>query len=118
MFHAFHGDLFGSDIDLDRVILILLDQSGNIIIQSRTEQDGLTILGAIIQNVTYRINESHVSHTVSFIQDHSPDVIQLNGSILHQIYQSAWSGHYNVNPFLQPGTLFTVRHSSVDRYYS
>ena len=85
MFHTFHGDLFGSDIDLDWVVLIFLDQSGNIIIQGRTEQDGLPVLGTIIQNMTYRINESHVSHTVGLIQDHGPDVIQLDGLILHQV---------------------------------
>ena len=118
MFHALHGDLLGSDIDLDWVVLIFLDQSGNIIIQSRTEQDGLPVLGTIIQNMTYRINESHVSHTVGLIQDHRPDVIQLDGLILHQVDQSAWRGHYDVNPFLQPRSLFTIRHSSVDRHYS
>ena len=85
MFHTFHGDLLGSDIDLDWVVLIFLDQSGNIIIQGRTEQDGLPVLGTIIQNMTYRINESHVSHTVSLIQYHRPDVIQLDGLILHQV---------------------------------
>jgi hypothetical protein len=35
--------------------------------------------------MTYRINESHVGHTVSFIQDHRPDVIQFDGLILHQV---------------------------------
>ena len=118
MFHAFHGDLLGSDIDLDWVVLIFLDQSGNIIIQGRTEQDGLPVIGTIIQDMTYGINESHVSHTVGLIQDHGPDVIQLDGSILHQVDQSARRGHYDVNPFLQTGTLFTIRHSSIDRHYS
>jgi hypothetical protein len=35
--------------------------------------------------MTYRINESHVSHTVGLIQYHCPDIIQLDGLILHQV---------------------------------
>ena len=58
--------------------------------------------------MAHRVDETHIGHAVSFIQDNHFYVIQLYHSLFHQVNQATGTGDNDIHTFLKPLSLFGV----------
>jgi hypothetical protein len=80
--------------------LIALDQIRNFVVKSCTEKDGLSVWEASVKNVANRLHESHVSHSVGFVNDNNFNILEDDCSPLHQIKKTTWASYDNIQSTL------------------
>ena len=108
MLHAFHADFLRPDFDFEGMVLVFTDQDRNFIVEGRAEEECLPLPGTIVQDMAHRVDESHISHAVGFIDDHGFYVIQFQHSLFHQVNQATGTGDDNLDTLLKPLALLGV----------
>ena len=108
MLHAFHADFLRPDFDFEGMILIFTDQARNFIVEGRAEEECLPFPGTVVQDMAHRVDESHISHAVSFIDDYCYHVIKFQHSLFHQVNQATGTGDDNLDTLLKPLALLGV----------
>jgi hypothetical protein len=113
--HVVHADLLWSDLDFHRVMEVASYQVVHLIIQCRTEEDCLALWIAMVENIANRLHESHVRHAVSLIDDDYVNILQAEGTFLHQVDQTTWASDDDVYAALESANLRYIRCAAVDR---
>jgi len=85
MAHALHTDFFWPDLELHWVMLIPGNQVSDFIIQGCTEQGGLTIFGTVVENMTYGVDKTHVSHAICLINNDGFHIFHIHDAAFHQV---------------------------------
>ncbi len=108
MLHVFHADFLRPDFDFEGMVLVFTDQDRNFIVEGRAEEECLPFPGTVVQNMAHRVDESHIRHAVSFIDDYGSYVIQFQHSLFHQVNQATGTGDDNLDTLLKPLALLGV----------
>jgi hypothetical protein len=58
--------------------------------------------------------ETHVQHAIHFIKDEYFDIIQVGGTVRHEIQQTPWCGDDDIDAFLQTFALLIIPHTTMD----
>ncbi len=85
MRHAFHCDFFWTNFNGHGIGLVISYQICDFIIERGAKENRLPICFALVENFADRFHETHVSHSVCFIKNNNPDIIQRYCASLKQI---------------------------------
>ena len=117
MLHAVHAHLLGTYADPQGIVLVRVDNLGDVVVQSRTEEDRLTIVPAFIQDRAHWFHETHVSHPISLVQDNDANVIKAQCAPVKKIDQPPRAGDQYLHTAIEPPQLSPVGGASVDRQH-
>ncbi len=76
----------------------LLRESLNLLGHRCGEEHGLPLRRQRLCNLPNRLDETHVKHAVSFIENEEGDRAKIDKSLTHEIEQAAWSRHKDIDP--------------------
>ena len=97
MFHTLHADLFGPNLNGHGFVEIVLYQIANLIVKCCTEQNCLTIWGASIKNVANRLHESHVGHSIRFVENNCADILEAQCPMFEEVEKATGAGDNDVD---------------------
>ncbi len=110
------GRTFGSHrfgLVSDRLALIHPAQHGDVTVEGGREEQGLTIVRSGIEDAAHSRKEPHVRHTVRLVNDDDLDVTEIDGTLLHEVFQASRSGHDHVRSFAEGMLLRPIPHAAV-----
>jgi len=96
-----------------RVALVAADEGGHVAVERRREEHGLALRGGPVEDAPDLGEEPHVGHPVGLVDDHTVDVVEPHGALLHQVGQATGAGHEDVHPAAQGTALGVVAHPAV-----
>ena len=74
--HALHADFLRTDFNGDWIGLIITNEVCNFIIKRSAEKNGLAVFLALVEDLANRFHETHVRHSVCFVEHDHCNVIQ------------------------------------------
>jgi hypothetical protein len=89
--------LVGVDLVALGVTLISTDELFDVAIQGGGEEQRLTVLLYLVEDLPHNRHESHVSHSVSLIDDDDLDITEADGALVHKVHEASGTGHRNVD---------------------
>ncbi len=112
--HGGHGA--GRRVDLvgDRVVQVALDQGVDLVLQGGGEQQALAAGRDLVEDLGDLGQEAHVGHLVGLVEDGDLDVVELGGTAVDQVAQTAGGGHQDVDAALQRVDLVRHRGTAAD----
>ena len=110
--NTLHCGVAGGDLNALRVFQQRRGQLTNLIAEGGREQQALLVLGYQCKDFFHIVNESHVKHAVSFVQDQYLHSGQIQKALLLQVEQTARSGHQNVDAALDAIDLRVHAHTA------
>ena len=102
----------------DRVLLVVALQDGDVAIERRGEQNGLTRRRALVEEASNLRKESHVGHAIGLIDDDDPDVIQPQRPLVQEVTEPTRTRHENLDAAAERRTLRFVPDTAIHRGYA
>jgi hypothetical protein len=113
--HVFGAGLITADIDFNGLGTKLISRVQNVEVQSRAENQELTLARNSLQNVFHIVFETHVEHAIGFIENDRADLFQIDKVFFEKIDQPARSRHDELNVIAKSFFLPVVTRSTIDR---
>src|SRR5918995_479433 len=82
----------------------------------RREQHGLSITRAFFHYLAHVGHESHVQHSISFVEDQYFDFVEAQHATANLVKQTAWRRHHDIGAATQCLILFAGTPSTVQNY--
>jgi hypothetical protein len=111
--------LFGRfDVDPHRVVLVAANDGLDFPADRGREKEELTIGRRLVQQAADSRQESHVGHTVRFVQHDRRDVVQHDITAFDQVLETARTGHDDVDTLMKGTNLVAISGSPEDRNHT
>jgi hypothetical protein len=101
----FCGFLFGFDGDADGIREHGVGEFADFRLHGCGKHERLSGFGNLLQDSADGGEETHIEHAVGFVEDEHFDAVERAVALLHQIKESAWGGHEDINAGLQSAGL-------------
>src|SRR3989338_331933 len=79
-------------LDMDRVALVSRSKPFDGVRHRRAEQEGLALLREALHDALHGLQEPHVEHPVSLVEDKETDSLSAKRPPLEMVYEASWSG--------------------------
>ena len=103
------------DRDPDRVTLVGADDGLHLTTDGGREKEHLAVRRRLVEETAYRGEESHVRHTVRFVEHHRRDVVETHIAPLNQVFEASRARHNDVDALVQCAHLVAVAGATEDR---
>ena len=113
--HRRHGGLRVVGRVGDRVGHVLLDEGVDAAVQGGGEEQSLTTLGDGVEDARHLLDEAHVGHVVGLVEDGDLDLVEVDGTAIHEVDESARGGNEQVDALGQRIDLLVVGQPAGDQ---
>jgi hypothetical protein len=103
-----------TDVVLGRTLLVLLDQNVNVTVKRRRKQQRLALLGRHVKKALHLVEETHVGHTVCFVDHNEVNFAKVDVALLDVIKQSTRRRNDDVNALVDDFDLVAKSGTAVD----
>ncbi len=105
---------FLADLVAHGVALVVAGELGDVAVERRREQHGLTVRRGLVEQAPDRRHEAHVGHPVGLVEHDLADIAQVDVATLDQVFEAARAGHQDVDAALEGAQLAAVADAAVD----
>lgn len=113
------GDVVRPDFDLGKSLITnFVCETLDLFWPGSGPEEGLTVLLKLLGDGFDLGDETHVEHTVSFVEDEEADFMETDAVFLHKVNKTTRSGNENIATsvkflFLSPGACSSINHSHI-----
>src|SRR5690625_1326518 len=108
------GRRFGSDGDRCRIIEKTLCQRCDTLRHRRREEKGLTLGGKLRENSFHIVNETHVEHSVGFVEDEDFQFAQVDLLLLKEVEEPSRCGDEDIGTGFERADLRSLSDAAVN----
>lgn len=108
------GQVHGTDVDLDEIVLEVLGESANLLGPSSGPHAGLTVRTNLANDLADLGLETHVEHTISLVENEVGDAAKVGLSRLEHVDETTGSGDTHLNTASEISDLLTLGDTTVD----
>ena len=86
------------DLVTGGIVLVATDQLVDLTVEGGREQHRLTVGRALVEQALHLVDEPHVGHAISLVEDHHLDGVEEDEALVDQVGETARAGDDDVDP--------------------
>ena len=98
----------------DRIGLVVPGELCDVAVQGGREQQGLALVGGLVQEPAYGRHEAHVSHAVGFVEHYLDHGVELQVSSVEEVLEASGTSHEDIHTIAEGLELWAVSDAPVD----